>query len=115
MSGNSLNTQSPMLQDFMNAMNQSIEDLLNLMMQKKTTHGGLSIKLDFSLSKMIMTDEETGEAVTAFMPMIKFGIKKSVRIESLGMKGEYTKPDYLLTEEQGSWTYRKKTDQMTLF
>ena len=85
------------------------------MMQKKTTRGGLNIKLDFSLSRMVLTDEETGEAVTAFMPMIKFGIKKNVSIESMGVKGEYTKPDYLLTEEQGAWTYRKKTDQMTLF
>ena len=111
----SFNLNSPIMAEFVTAINISLEQLLNLMLQKKATSGGLGISLKMELTDEMAADEQTGEAVTIYNPEIKYSVKKKLEIETTAMKGGYTGNEIVLCCENGEWIQRKKNEQLKLF
>ena len=101
------------MESFLNDADNSMQELLNLMLAKKAAKGSLSMKMNFELTEMLATDTETGEMVTLYKPSIDYDIKKKVSIETTSLKGNQNRG--LLRVEDGYWTECADTGQLTLF
>lgn len=101
------------MESFLNDADESLHELLNLMLAKKAEKGCLSMKMNFELTEMLATDTETGEMVTLYKPSIDYDIKKKVSIETTSLKGNQNRG--LLRVEDGYWTECADTGQLTLF
>ena len=101
------------MEKFIIDADESIAQLLNLMLQKKASKGCLSMKMNFELTEMQATDSETGEVVTLYKPEIDYDIKKKVSIETTSLKGN--QPRGLLRVKDGKWLECEAGGQLTLF
>ena len=109
------NLKSPVLNEFTAAINISLQQLLDMMLQKKATAGGLSISLGVELTDEYAVDETTGETLTIYNPRIKFSVKQKLEFEASAVKGGYTGNEIVLCCENGEWIQRKKNEQLKLF
>ena len=62
-----------------------------------------------------VTDESSGEVRQMYLPSVGFKIKPKISVGLAETKGEYMSDEYLLDNEEGLWTYRCISDQITLF
>ena len=95
------------------AIDESIQQLLDLMVQKDTTSGNLAVKLNFDLTNMLATDGESGEVVTLYSPEISFEIKKRIKLEVAGIKGREPRKGQIQNKD-GHWVC-SDLRQMTIF
>lgn len=112
---NDLDINSPILFEFRAGLAECIKAMLTTMVDKGAHCGSITAQLGFEIRQKTVTDEESGEVITVYVPNIEHKIKGKIGFESGNIKGTYKGKDIALCGADGSWSLKNISGQTSLF